>query len=183
MSESQHRPRRSGLLRRIVTILTGVEIAIGVVAILAILVLVFTQAAQRYTPFDGFAWTGELARFSMIWLTFSVMGVLVTRRGHIALEIVDTIKNQMVVRIVQAIALVIVAAVGAGLIMEAWGLVSTQGIIKSAVLRVPMSYVYFPVLIGVVSLTIRSAIAAIDVMINGPQLAEVDTTESEVTAL
>jgi len=157
-----------------------VEITIGAVALLAILVLVFTQAAQRYTPFGGFAWTGELAKFSMIWLSFSVMGVLITSRGHIALEIVDSFKNQMVVRVVQALALVIVVAVGAGLAYEAWGLVTTQGIIKSPVLRLPMSLVYIPVLIGVVSLTIRSAVAAVDVLVNGPQLT--DYEESEVTA-
>lgn len=180
MSDTQPRQRRQGPLRRAVLILTAVEITIGAIALLAILVLVFMQAAQRYTPFEGFAWTGELARFAMIWLTFSVMGVLITSRGHIALEIVDTFKNQTVVRIVQAFALVIVVAVGAGLSYEAWALVTTQGIIKSPVLRLPMSIVYIPVLVGVVSLTIRSALAAIDVLLNGPQLT--DYEESEVAA-
>ncbi|WP_158268738.1 TRAP transporter small permease [Salinibacterium hongtaonis] len=180
MSNPQPRQRRLGPLRRIAQVLTTIEITIGAVALIAIFVLVFAQAAQRYTPFEGFAWTGELAKFSMIWLTFSVMGVLITNRGHIALEIVDTFKNQMVVRIVQGIALVIVVAVGAGLTYEAWSLVTTQSIIKSAVLRLPMSLVYIPVLIGVVSLTIRSAIAAADVFINGPKLTDYD--ESEVTA-
>jgi len=155
---------------------------IGSVAILAILVLVFMQAAQRYTPFEGFAWTGELAKFSMIWLSFSVIGVLITTRGHIALEIVDSFKNPMIVRVVQTLALVIVAIIGLGLAMEAWGLVSTQAIIKSPVLRLPMSLVYIPVLVGVVSLTIRSAIAAIDVAVNGPELGDYDELESEVKA-
>ncbi|TQL40435.1 TRAP-type C4-dicarboxylate transport system permease small subunit [Homoserinimonas aerilata] len=180
MSSTQPRQRRQGPLWRIVSILTAVEIVIGAIALLAIFVLVFMQAAQRYTSFESFAWTGELAKFAMIWLSFSVMGVLVTSRGHIALEIVDSFKNKMIVRVVQTIALVIVVAVGAGLVAEAWALVTTQGIIKSPVLRLPMSFVYIPVLIGVASLTIRAAIAAIDVVINGPHLA--DYEESEVTA-
>lgn len=180
MSDSQPRQWRQGPLRRVVLILTAVEITVGALALLAIFVLVLMQAAQRYTPFEGFAWTGELARFAMIWLTFSVMGVLITSHGHIALEIVDTFKNQTVVRVVQAFALVIVVAVGVGLAYEAWALVTTQGILKSPVLRLPMSIVYIPVLVGVVSLTIRSAIAAIDVLLHGPQLT--DYEESEVAA-
>ncbi|QEE60747.1 TRAP transporter small permease subunit [Salinibacterium sp. dk2585] len=182
MSTSQPRQRRQGPLGRLVAVLTAIEIVIGSIAILAILVLVFMQAAQRYTPFDGFAWTGELAKFSMIWLSFSVIGVLITTRGHIALEIVDSVKNPMVVRVVQALALVIVAIVGLGLTVEAWGLVSTQAIIKSPVLRLPMSLVYVPVLVGVISLTIRSTIAALDVAIHGPKLSDYDELESEVAA-
>jgi TRAP-type transport system small permease protein len=162
--------------------LTALEIGIGAISLLAILALVFMQAAQRYTPFEGFAWTGELAKFAMIWLSFSVMGVLITTRGHIALEIVDSFKNQTVVRSVQVLALAIVAVVGGGLVYEAWALVTTQGIIKSPVLRLPMSLVYVPVLIGVASLTVRSVIAAVDIAINGPKLADYDETESAVTA-
>ena len=182
MSTSQPRQRRQGPLGRLVAVLTTIEIVIGSVAILAILVLVFMQAAQRYTPFEGFAWTGELAKFSMIWLSFSVIGVLITTRGHIALEIVDSFKNPMIVRVVQTLALVIVAIIGLGLAMEAWGLVSTQAIIKSPVLRLPMSLVYIPVLVGVISLTIRSLIAALDVAIHGPKLSDYDELESEVAA-
>lgn len=182
VSTSQPRQRRQGPLGRLVTVLTAIEIVIGSLAILTILVLVFTQAAQRYTPFEGFAWTGELAKFSMIWLSFSVIGVLITTRGHIALEVVDTFKNPMIVRVVQALALLIVAVIGLGLTMEAWGLVSTQAIIKSPVLRVPMSLVYIPVLVGVISLTIRSLIAALDIAIHGPKLSDYDELESEVAA-
>jgi TRAP-type C4-dicarboxylate transport system permease small subunit len=178
VNEQEQRPAQPGALRRSIRVLTAIELTIGAIALLAILVLVFMQAAQRYSPFESFAWTGELARFAMIWLAFSVMGVLITSRGHIALEIVDTFKNQMLVRIIQTIALVIVVAVGAGLTYEAWALVTTQGIIKSPVLRLPMSIVYIPVLIGVVSLTIRAAVAALDVLINGPHLADYDESEA-----
>jgi hypothetical protein len=45
-----------------------------------------------------------------------------------------------------------------------------------------MSIVYIPVLVGVVSLTIRSIVAAIDIAIHGPKLADYDELESEVKA-
>lgn len=177
MTESQHGEKRSGVLARTAAVITAAELTIGVITLLAILALVFVQAAQRYSPLEGFAWTGELARFSLVWLTFSAMGLLVTSRSHIALEIADSIRNPLIVRSIQVFALAIVAATGAGLAFEAWALIETQGILTSPVLRLPMSVVYIPVLVGALSTTIRAAIAAIDVAMHGPVLAESDETE------
>ena len=57
VTESQHREKRNGVLPRTVAVITVVELTIGVIALLSILALVFAQAAQRYSPFEGFAWT------------------------------------------------------------------------------------------------------------------------------
>lgn len=168
-------------LRRLVFVLTWIEITIGIVCVLVILVLVFLQAVQRYAAGADISWTGELSRFALIWLTFSAAGVLVTTRGHIALEIVDAIPNRLTVRIVQTLALLIVAATGFGLSMEALNLVETQGILKSPVLRLPMSWVYIPVLIGVVSTTIRALVAAAEIAVRGPMIAEPEDDDVEVT--
>ena len=173
--------RASGPLRTAARFITGIEIAIGSIAVLLILVLVFYQALQRYLPIDSIAWTGELARFSLLWATFATMGVLVSTRGHIAIELVDSIRSPRTVRIIQVFALLVVAATGIGLTLEAWGLVSTQSIVKSPVLRIPMSWVYIPVLIGAISTTIRAVISAIDIALHGPVTADVDD-DTEVVA-
>ncbi|WP_162197251.1 TRAP transporter small permease [Demequina pelophila] len=172
MTEPSSRRGLPPALRRIGAVVSGAEIAVGALALLTILVLVFFQALQRYLPIDQIAWTGEISRFSLVWLTFVVAGVLVSTRGHIALEIADAIPNRMVVRAVQVFAMVVVCATGVGLTIEAWALVTTQGIVKSPVLRIPMSWVYIPVLLGAVSITVRSAIAAVSVAVNGPVLRE-----------
>ncbi|WP_062312930.1 TRAP transporter small permease [Demequina rhizosphaerae] len=164
-------------VRRIGAVMAAIELTLGALAMLTILVLVFHQALQRYLPIDQIAWTGEVSRFSLVWLTFIVAGLLVTMRGHITLEIADAIPHPMVVRAVQVFAMAVVAATGVGLTVEAWALVDTQSIIKSPVLRLPMSWVYVPVLLGAVSITVRAAVAAVDVALHGPVLR--DTTESE----
>lgn len=171
------RPRTA--LRRVVRIITAIELTIGALSLLAILALVFFQAVQRYLPIDSIAWTGEIARFSLVWLTFSAIGLLVTLRGHIALEVVDAFKNQMLVRIIQSFALVVVAATGAGLALEAASLVSTQGMLRSPVLRLPMSWVYVPVLVGAISTAIRAAVAAVDIAVHGPVFAPTEDDTSE----
>ncbi|WP_159450098.1 TRAP transporter small permease [Demequina sp. NBRC 110056] len=164
-------PRREGQPRPVAAtlrVLGFLELGIGALSLLTILVLVFFQALQRYLPIDQIAWTGEIARFSLVWLTFAVMGWLVTARGHIALEVVDTLPWPSVVRAAQTLALVVVAATGVGLALEAWALVETQSIIKSPVLRMPMSWVYIPVLFGAAMTVVRALLAAYEVARYGP---------------
>ena len=185
MNDNESPPRAVAALRRAGRAVGAVEMTIGVLSLLAILVLVFLQAAQRYLPVPQVAWTGEISRFGLVWLTFAAAGLLVTSRGHIALEIVDTIPNERIVRVVQAFALIVLTVIGVGLTLEAWALVQTQGIIRSPVLRVPMSLVYLPVLLGLVSTTVRAAISAVEVILHGPVIAdpaEDDTPEQETAS-
>lgn len=172
---------RPPLWRRIVGVITGIEMTIAIVCLVLIAALVFFQALQRYLPMDQLAWTGEVSQFCLVWLTFSIAGVLVTTRGHITLELVDSLRSPMLVRIVQVIAMVIVATVAVLLVVEALKLISTQGIIKSPVLRIPMSWVYVPILVGVVSTAIRSLVQAGFIAVTGPILSEVDD-DAEVQA-
>lgn len=174
MTSSPSPTTGTGPLHRVGRLVGAVELTIGVLSLVAILALVFFQALQRYLPIDQLPWTGEISRFALVWLTFSAAGLLVTSRGHIALELADTLPSPALVRAVQALALVILTAIGVGLTLEAWALVTTQGAIRSPVLRLPMSLVYVPVLIGVVSTTVRAALGAIDVLRNGPVLTETD---------
>lgn len=134
---------------------------LGALAVLIIFVLVLLQAGQRYLPIDGWAWTGELARFSLVWLTFLVAGVLVTRDGHVAIELTDSIPNPLLVRIARVVSCVIVSAVGVGLVAAAWELTQSQGIIKSPAMRLPMSWFYAVSMLGFISTTIRAAVAAV----------------------
>ena len=69
MTTAQRSP--GGPLRRIGRFLTLIELTFGALAVVAILVFVFYQALQRYLPVDSVAWTGELARFCLLWVTFA----------------------------------------------------------------------------------------------------------------
>lgn len=106
-------------LRALGRLATRIELGIGAVTTVLILVLVLVQAGQRYLPFEGWPWTGELARFCLVWLTFALAGVLVTADSHISIELVDAIRNPAVVRVIRVIACLIVALTGLGLAAEA----------------------------------------------------------------
>ena len=154
-------------LRSAVRWVTALELAVGVVATVLIFFLVLVQAGQRYLPFEGWSWTGELARFCLVWLTFAVAGVLVTTDSHIAIEIVDGIRNPLVLRVVRVVACLVVAAIGAGLAVEAWVLTFDQPPIKSPAMRMPMSWLYAPLLLGFASTTVRALLAALTFAVVG----------------
>ena len=173
MTDSPTRPARR-FWQPLVRVLTALEMTIGVLCLFVIFVLVLFQALQRYLPIAQVAWTGEVSRFGLVWLTFSAAGILITTRGHIALEIVDAARSRLFVRLVQAFAMLVVAAVACMLVVEAIELIDSQDILKSAVLRLPMSWVYIPVLIGVASTAIRSLIQAVQIALSGPIFSEFD---------
>ncbi len=148
-------------IARLVRVVTAFELALGVAMLLLIFGLVLLQAAQRYLPIDGWPWTGELARFALVWLTFVVAGVLVTSDSHISIEMIDSVPSELARRVVRVISCLVVAAIGVSLCAEAWELAHSQGILKSPALRMPMSWLYAGSLIGFVSVVVRALVAAV----------------------
>lgn len=166
-ADTRRDTRLPGWLRQTGRVFTAIELTIGIAALLLIFGLVLLQAAQRYLPIDGWPWTGELARFCLVWLTFVVAGVLVTTDSHISIEMIDLVPGAHFRRAVRVVSCLIVALIGVGLCAEAWELMQTQDIITSPAMRMPMSYLYAISLIGFVSVVVRSLIAALDYALNG----------------
>ncbi len=159
--------RMPAWLRRVARVLTAVELTIGVAALVLIFGLVLVQAAQRYLPIDGWPWSGELARFCLVWLTFVLAGVLVTNDSHISIEMIDLVPGDLVRRVVRVVSCLIVAMIGVALCAEAWELVQTQDMLKSPAMRMPMSWLYGISMVGFVSVVVRSLIAAVDYAVHG----------------
>lgn len=149
-----------GALGRVVRAITGIELGVAALATAMIFVLVLVQAFQRYLPVDGWTWTGELSRYGLVWLTFVAAGVLVTRDGHIALQVVDTLRPAWLVRAVHVLAHLVVAATGAGFAWACWTLIQESGNLTTPSLQIPMSFVYALPLVGFVSTAVRSLLAA-----------------------
>jgi TRAP-type C4-dicarboxylate transport system permease small subunit len=162
-------------------VLTAIELTIAVAALLLIFGLVLLQAGQRYLPIDGWPWTGELARFCLVWLTFVTAGVLVTKDSHISIEMIDMVPGDLLRRVVRVVSCLIVAAIGVGLCLEARELMDTQSILKSPAMRMPMSWLYAISLIGFVSVVIRSLIAAVTYAVLGAPEPTYDDVEMPVS--
>ena len=160
---------------RVVRVITAIEIGLAAVVTVLMFLLVLLQAVQRYLPIEGFTWTGELARFCLVWLAFVLTGVLVTTDGHIALEMVDSIKNETVLRVIRVFAAATVAVIGAAFAAEAWDLIASSGPLRSPSLRLPMSWFYVLPFIGFLSTAIRAGLAAVDIAVHGVSAAPTQT--------
>lgn len=159
-----------------------VEILVGCIALAVLFVMVLIQSAQRYTPWSGLPFTGELARFCMVWLTFSVLGVLLTRDEHITLRLIDMLPHRVVLTGIHIFAMLVVAAVGVGGFVEGYNLMETMSRLKSPSMQMPMSWLYAIPMIGFASLAFRSLAGIFFVLRHGPNTGHLvePTTGSEV---
>lgn len=169
-------PTREGALRRVVRVVTALEMGLAGTAVGLIFVLILVQAGQRYLPIDGWPWTGELARFSLVWLTFVAAGVLTTRDGHIALQIADAIPSPFVVRSIHVLANLLVAAIALLFVRECWTLYAESGDLRSPAMRMPMAWHYLLPLLGFASTAVRSLVSAVAVIRHGvPAAHDIDS--------
>src|SRR6266404_255459 len=62
--------------------------------------IVFLQFFTRYVLNDSLAWTEEIARYGLMWVTF-IGGIMVTRRNsHIAVELLSNVMGPSTLRAV-----------------------------------------------------------------------------------
>jgi TRAP-type C4-dicarboxylate transport system permease small subunit len=142
-------------------ILRGVELvegAVGALLLLAILTLVMVQITVRFSALGGWAWTGELARFSLVWLTFILSGYLLGRDQHISFDIIDYVLPERALRVVKIASYVIVAVICAAFVYEGVGLMDAQSFIRSSAAEIPMSFVYLIPTVGFALTGVRALI-------------------------
>jgi TRAP-type C4-dicarboxylate transport system permease small subunit len=151
-------PVHRGPLGRILRAVELVESVVGALLLLAILALVMVQITVRFSALGGWAWTGELARFSLVWLTFVMAGYLLGRDQHISFDIVDYMLPERALRVVKIASYVIVAAICAAFVYEGIGLIDAQSFIRSSAAEIPMSFVYLIPTVGFALTGVRALI-------------------------
>lgn len=151
-------PARGGRLGKVLRGVELVEATAGVLLLLAILVLVMIQVTVRFTALGGWVWTGEFARFGLMWMAFVMSGYLLGRDQHITLDLVDHILPERGRRVVQIFAHVVVAAICAAFVYEGLGLIDAQSAIRSSAAGIPMSLVYAIPTIGFALTGLRALI-------------------------
>lgn len=132
------------------------ELVTGALLLAVIFALMLVQATQRHLPVSGWVWTGELARFGLVWLTFSLAGYLVGKDEHITLKLVDHVAGGRVLRGVWILANLVIAAVSIGFVFEAAELVFGGSPQTTPALNIPMTWTYVIPLIGLSLAALRA---------------------------
>jgi TRAP-type C4-dicarboxylate transport system permease small subunit len=135
-----------------------VEQAASIVLLVVILILVLMQIGQRFLPGGGFAWTGEIARFAMVWATFIMSGYLLAHDGHIAIKVVDYV---LPVRALGAVKLVGHALIVVTCTVMLYGtydfMTHDRGQVTAAA-QIPLAIIYTVVAFGFASTALRGVL-------------------------
>lgn len=148
--------RRPGTWGRVLYAVERVELAVGALLLLIILVLVMMQALSRFSPVPSFVWTGEVARFCLIWLAFSLAGYLMGREEHITLDAIDHVLPRLGKQLVHGFSLLVVAAVCLTFAYEGYDLFTAGSPIKSPAAGIPQGWIYFLPMLGLVLTGLRA---------------------------
>jgi TRAP-type C4-dicarboxylate transport system permease small subunit len=134
------------------------ELAIACVFLVIIFVSVLWQVISRYVPALNWPGVGELANYSLIVLTFIMVGYLIGKNGHITIQIIDYLVKGRAFVVVKAVSAAFVALICAMLAWEAYALVLAYPDRVTAALEIPVWVLYAVPLVGFVSGVVRAVI-------------------------
>jgi TRAP-type C4-dicarboxylate transport system permease small subunit len=150
-----------GRLRTIFRVLGTIEQIVGSLLLLLILVLVLAQIADRFIA-GGAAWTGELARLSMVWATFLLAGYLIAYSPyHIAIQVIDYVAKGRRLDVVKLLVNVVVLLTCLLLIYGSITLLATDIGQVTPAGEIPLRYVNAVPLLGFVLVAVRAVLAIV----------------------
>lgn len=157
-----------GALERVIRI----EEAAGAILVVAILLLVIAQVVARYLLNSPFVWTGEIARFGLIWVTFLGAAFVMARGLHITVDVVSQPfgpRGRMILDISSSLITIVTALV---ILPESLSFTIANNSVGSPAADVPMSAVYAAGVIGFGLLALHCIIRTILALKSGPRAYE-----------
>ena len=136
----------------------SVELAIACVALVVIFVSVLWQVVSRFVPALNWPGVSELAGYSLIVITFIMVGYLIGNNGHITIQIIDYVAKGRVFVVVKMVSAACTAVICALLVWEAFELIQAYPSRRTAALGIPIWLLYAFPLVGFASGTVRAVV-------------------------
>jgi TRAP-type C4-dicarboxylate transport system permease small subunit len=143
---------------RVLRLWASAELAVASFFLVVIFVSVLWQVVSRYVPRLNWPGVGELASYSLIVLTFVMVGYLIGKNGHITIQIIDYLAKGRAFTVVRIVSALCVAIICALLAREAYALVLAYPERRTAALEIPIWILYTVPLVGFASGTIRALV-------------------------
>jgi TRAP-type C4-dicarboxylate transport system permease small subunit len=148
-------------MRTIFRALGLLEQIVGSLLLGLILVLVLAQVAQRYLP-GASPWTGELARLSLVWVTFLMAGYLIAYAPHhIAIQIIDYVAKGRWLASIKLFVNLVILATCLVLIYGSYALVTTSVDQVTPAGELSMRFVNAVPLVGLILVIMRVVLAIV----------------------
>lgn len=142
---------------RIFVLLNG-SVVIGGLALMG--VVVGWNVAGRYLLANSLPWADEVARYTMIWLTFLGSGLALREGAHVAISNAQEALPGPAAYALRAIILLILFSFFIFMIWVGIEYMQRMAIQRSAALRLPMKWVYAAMPAGFALMTIHLALIA-----------------------
>jgi TRAP-type C4-dicarboxylate transport system permease small subunit len=120
---------------------------------------VFGQVVQRYLPGGGVAWTGEIARFAMVWATFVLSGYLVAHDGHITIKVVDYVLPVRALGVVRLFGHALIAVAAIAFVYATYDFMTHDRGQVTPAAEIPLAVIYALVAFGFASTALRAVVA------------------------
>jgi TRAP-type transport system small permease protein len=135
-------------LARIVEGLRRIEEAVAIALVIAIAVILNLQVFCRYLLDAPLIWPEEVARLSLIWLTYIGCAAVAARGGHIAVDMLPMRLRGGAQRVLLAVIDGVLALTFAGLGWLGWRLARSLSGMETAATEIPMAWLAAPLVLG-----------------------------------
>lgn len=156
-------PEPSGPLRRGRSVTTVIALAmdragqwIGALCLAIILVLVSVQVVQRVTTGASWAWSGEIARFAMVWMAFIMSAHLLRAGGHLKVDLIEQWLRPRGEQIMTRVTDALIALTCGGLTWAGWGLLNAPFLGSAPASGIPLAILFAVPVIGLLFTTIMA---------------------------
>ena len=136
------------MIQRILRRIALVEKVLACTMIVALLGAVPIQVVSRYVFESPLAWTEEVARFLLVWMTFIAAGYVMAERLHVSVDIAVAKLGTRAVAAVDTVATLVVIIASAVLAVAGVGLARGTVGVSAPATSLPMSVVYAAGVVG-----------------------------------
>ncbi len=151
-------------------LLNRLILSISSFALVLLVVTVTWQVFSRYVLNDPSSWTGELARYTMVWLGLLGASYLFGSKGHLAITLLDSyLKGKAHIALHLLINAISYAFVYLAMFKGGLGLMAKTSHQLSPSLQLPMSTVYSILPISAVIIFVYLALNMIELFVKPAQ--------------
>jgi TRAP-type transport system small permease protein len=130
------------VLKRLVEILNGVVKWILITLFAVMVVVVFLQVVFRFVIHQPLAWTEELGRYLLVWITFLGAGYGMSVKAHPSIEVLFDKAGKGLKKVLTVLTTILVIFFFWQVIFNSFEFINRSLTQTSPVLRLPMGWVY-----------------------------------------
>ncbi|WP_366655464.1 TRAP transporter small permease subunit [Fodinicurvata sp. EGI_FJ10296] len=153
--------------RDVLKMLGRLELALGIIILVAIVAIILTQVTSRYVFGRPLTWPEELATYLLIWLGFVTASVAYKLHRHIAIKAYSGLVGERSHRLGSALVHLIIAATLTALVIHLPSAMRTEMLRETVSLPVTLpKHLFFsvPTLVAFISMILSALFFAIEAL-------------------